>query len=86
MIDPDGIEEGSFRTKNIAPGITIILGKRSGEDKMVTQAYRFDKKKFTVKEARAWLRKEGKNPISFEAAHGVEEMSNEELKKHKGGK
>ena len=66
---PDDFEENSFRRKNIAPGVDIIIGKING--KMVTQAYRFKKGKFTASEARAWLKKRGIHTILFEPAKGV---------------
>jgi hypothetical protein len=50
LFDPD-----SFRRKNIAPGIDLILGKKKGKDTMETQAIRFDKDNFTLEEAKKWL-------------------------------
>jgi hypothetical protein len=68
IISPSRFEEGSFRRKNIAPGIDIILGKLKGETEMTAQAYRFKKDKFTEEEARVWLKDHKINPISFEPA------------------
>lgn len=70
MVNPGSLEENSFRRKNIAPGVDVILGKKGG--KMVVQAYRFKKSKFTAAGARAWLKKHGIHPRSFHAATGGE--------------
>lgn len=61
----------SFARKNIAPGIDVIFGiKGKGSE---IQAYRFDRKKFTPSQARAWLKAHDIKYISFEPA------SNEEI-------
>lgn len=68
MIDPEKFEQDSFRRKNIAPGVDIILGKLKGETSMMTQTYRFDSKKFTPDEAKKWLTEHDIKNIGFEAA------------------
>ena len=68
MADPGDFLKDSFRTKEIAPGIEIILGKRSEGGSMETQAYRFDKDKFSVEEAHKWLEEHKEKPILFEKA------------------
>jgi regulator of replication initiation timing len=68
IVDPDSFIKDSFRTKEIAPGITLILGKKTEGGPMETQAYRFDKDKFTEQEARDWLKSHDLKPISFEKA------------------
>lgn len=69
--DPDLFDPKSFRRKSIAPGIEIIVGKlKNGDGAMVTQAYRFDRSKFTVEQARKWLKDHEVNTIGFEAASG----------------
>jgi len=60
----------SFARKQVAPGVDIILGIKGGKSE--AQAYRFDRKKFTASEARAWLKKNNIHPISFEPATGKE--------------
>ena len=70
IADPDSFIKDSFRTKEIAPGITLILGKKTGGGSMETQAYRFDKDTFTEEEARKWLKDHDIHPISFEKAVG----------------
>ena len=51
--DPDKYSE--FRRKEITNGVSIILGKLKNDDKWETQAYRFDKEKFTMEQARKWI-------------------------------
>lgn len=69
--EPGDFKPDSFRRKNISDGVDIIIGKlKSGEDSMVTQAYRFDAQKFTVDEAKKWLKDHDIKYISFEPASG----------------
>jgi len=56
-----------FVRKNIAPGIDIIIGYKQGGGSE-TQAYRFDIKRYTPAEARAWLKEHNVKYISFEGA------------------
>lgn len=71
VVNPDKFEKDSFRYKNVAPGIDIIIGKLRGKSKMTAQAYRFDKEKFTIQEAKAWLKEHDINYIDFEAARSI---------------
>ena len=66
--DPSLFQKDSFRRKNIAPGINIIIGKLKGQDTTTTQAYRFNKNKFTAEQARKWLDEHNIKPILFEKA------------------
>jgi hypothetical protein len=66
--DPGDFQPDSFRRKNIAPGVDIIMGRLKGETTMTAQAYRFAADKFTASEARAWLKKNDIKYISFEEA------------------
>jgi hypothetical protein len=66
--DPSQFEKDSFRTKAIAAGVTIIMGRLKGESTMTTQTYRFDKDDFTVAEAKKWLKDNDVKYISFEPA------------------
>jgi len=68
MRDPADFIASTFRSKEIAPGIRIIMGKLTADGPMETQAYRFDKDKFTSAEARTWLKDHDLKPISFEEA------------------
>jgi len=69
---PGDFKEESFRRMTIAPGISIIIGRLKGETAATTQAYRFDRTKFTAAEAKAWLKEHDIKYISFEAATGKE--------------
>lgn len=79
--DPANFEKNSFRRKTIAPGISIIVGKKKGSDSMVTQSYRFDKSKFTPEQAKKWL-KDHNIKSGFEKAGDMKE--NEELQEGDG--
>lgn len=70
MMDPGSFEKDSFRRKNLAPGVTLILGKKSHgvSGSMVVQAYRFDASKFTADEAKKWLKDHNIDPMMFEPA------------------
>jgi len=77
--DPGDFKQDTFRRKNIDTGVDIITGKlKSGGDEMVTQTYRFKVDKFTVKEAKQWLKDNNVEYISFEPAE--EDMKNVVLK------
>jgi hypothetical protein len=67
--DPGAFIPESIRRKNITPGIDIIIGKiKDGDGSMETQAYRFDKEKYTPEQVKAWLKDHDIKPISFEPA------------------
>jgi HK97 family phage prohead protease len=68
--EPGDFEAGSFRSKDIAEGIRIILGKLKDSGKWETQAYRFSIEKFTAQEAKKWLKDHDIDYISFEPATG----------------
>jgi len=57
-----------FRRRNndLGSGIDVIYGIKNGKSEI--QAIRFDKNKFTVAQARSWLKNRGMRAISFEAA------------------
>jgi len=67
---PGDFKEESFRRMTIAPGVSIIIGRLKGETAATTQAYRFDRTKFTAAEAKEWLKEHDVKFISFEAATG----------------
>jgi len=73
--DPSEFDPTSFKSKDIAPGIRIIVGKiKGGDGSMVTQTYRFDKDKFIPQEAKDWLAKNKVHYISFEPATNTKDM------------
>lgn len=72
--DPGTFIKESFRTKEISPGISLILGKKSEGGSMETQAYRFDSDKFTEEQVKDWL-KEHDIKGTFEKAVDVDNIS-----------
>jgi len=74
VVSPKGFTK--FRMKKFTDGISIVLGVKKG--KWMTQAYRFDKKKFTAKQAREWLKKHNIKTIKFEKA--INEITDVELR------
>lgn len=81
IIKPSKLVSTSFRYKNIDSGIDIIIGKNEKDGNMVTQAYRFDKTKFTEQQAKEWLDKHKINYISFEKAKEEGETMKDEKDK-----
>ena len=70
VVNPSKFQKDSFRRKKISGGVSAIIGRLKGETTTSVQSYRFDKTKFTAKEARAWLKKKGIKFILFEPASG----------------
>lgn len=68
---PEEFREDSFRRKRIAPGVTLVLGKRGRERATSTQSIRFAADQFTPGQARAWLERQGYRPTAFEAANAA---------------
>lgn len=68
IVDPSKFKQDSFKRINITTGIDAIIGRLKGETTTTTQAYRFDKDKFTVAEAKKWLRDHDITFIRFEPA------------------
>jgi len=71
-----------FRRENdkFAKGIHAIWGVRKDDNKVELQAIRFDKTKFSVAQARAWLKDHDYKPILFEpASEGDSAMASNEL-------
>ena len=82
MIDPDKFQKDTMRTISIGPktsGITAIVGRLKGESTTKVASYRFDKDKFTAKQARQWLKEHDLKPITFEEASdkGINEMNDD---------
>ncbi len=78
--DPGDFDQDSFRRKNITDGVDIIAGHLKGETTMTTQTYRLKADKFTVAEAKKWLKDNNVHYISFEAATGSKDMEEAILK------
>lgn len=68
--DPKSFQPDSMRTIAISAekGITAIVGRLKEAKTTTIQAYRFEKKLFTVAEAKAWLKRKRIKVISFEQA------------------
>jgi len=54
--DPGLFEKGSFRTISLKPGVRAVIGKLKGKKSTTIQTLLFDKKKFDVTQARAWVK------------------------------
>lgn len=52
-----GIDPKSIRRTEIKDGVSLLVGKVDGEENTTALTYRFDAKKFTPAEAKAWLKK-----------------------------
>ena len=68
IIAPSRFQSDSFRRSNITKGIDIIVARLKGETSLTTQAYRFKKDRFTVDQAKKWLRDRDIKWILFEPA------------------
>ncbi len=68
IVSPSRFQPESFRRQNITKGIDIILARLKGETTLSTQAYRFQKDRFTVAESKKWLRDHDIEWILFEPA------------------
>lgn len=55
VADPDGFVKESFRTKELKPGLSVVVAKRSTDGPMQVTSYHFDATKFSSTEARKWL-------------------------------
>lgn len=76
LADPADFLADSFRRKQIAAGISLVLAKRKADGEsgpMEAQSYRFDRAKFTAQQARKWLADHRVKPILFETAGDAEE-------------
>lgn len=67
---PEDFEKGSFRRKNIANGVDIILGKLKSTGKWATQTYRLKSSVFTKEQAENWLKEHKAGNYSFSKATG----------------
>lgn len=79
--DPDQYEGFRRMNNELGDGIHIILGLKGGESEI--QAIRFDKSKYSVDEAKAWLRDNDYSVIKFEPA--IEEKSMESVERAEPG-
>lgn len=70
ITSPKRYRKRSFRSKRIAKGVRLIMGKQCASCPMETQAVRFDACEFSPSEARAWLKRHGMAPVKFEPSSG----------------
>lgn len=82
-------QEGKFRTKSIADGITILVGrlkrpKKGQENSGVVQTYRFDATKYSFNDGKKWMRDHKLKYRMAEKAIGVK--PNEKKKTKTKGK
>lgn len=62
--------KGNWGSQELKPGLRRIAGRLKSNNEWETQAYRFDRTKFTPKQARDWLKENDIKYISFEVATG----------------
>jgi hypothetical protein len=67
--EPSGYDRFRRENDKFGSGIHAIWGIKSGQA-VELQAIRFDSKKFTVAEAKSWLKAHDYKPILFEPASG----------------
>ena len=86
LIDPDKFEKFRRVNDELGKGVDVIFGIRESNSSEI-QAIRFDKDKFTPREAREWLKDHKFEPILFEAAEDkrVTEAGHLEDEKKSGG-
>ena len=71
VVEPSRFKADSFRRKDIAKGISIIIGQLRGNVSYTTQAYRFDTGVFTSDRAKIWLKNRSIKCLKFEVAKKV---------------
>jgi hypothetical protein len=54
--DPSSFQQDTFKTKEIKPGLSIIVGRPVGSSKTQVQSFRFDKDKFSKKEVLKFIK------------------------------
>lgn len=70
ILPPGDFQQDSFRSKKIATGIRIIVGRLKGKTTTTAQAYRLHVDHFSASEAKAWLKDHDVKYIRFEPATG----------------
>lgn len=74
--DPSKYDSFARKNDELGDGIDAIYGIKDGETEL--QAIRFDKTKYSVAEAKEWLKSHQFEPIEFEEASERSEMENQE--------
>jgi hypothetical protein len=84
--EPGEFEPDSMRTVELSEeqGISCVMGKLRGQDTMTIQTYLFDKEKWTVAEAEAWVKEHKKaRAIKRGARHSADDLRMlREIKQH----
>lgn len=57
LIDPSNFASDELKIRDIDDGVSIVVAKRSKEEKVETQSYKFTKKKFNAVSAGQWIKK-----------------------------
>ena len=72
MKDPSAFQEDSFKTIVLSEkeGIKAVIGRLKGETTTTVQVYLFDKSKWTVEKAKAWIRQHKKNAAEEQPSEG----------------
>lgn len=70
IANPDSFQPDSFREKEVAPGIVLLLAKRKGGNTMEGQAYHFDASRFPPHTAVAWLEEHNIKAMFLDMATG----------------
>jgi len=72
--DPGDFQKDSFRSKELPKSdVRMIIGKLKGETTTTVQSYRFPKDKFTVAQAKKWLKDNDVKYVEFEPAKETKE-------------
>jgi len=72
--NPGDFQKDSFRSKELPKSdVRMIIGKLKGETTTTVQSYRFPKDKFTVAQAKKWLKDNDVKYIEFEPAKETKE-------------
>ena len=74
LTDPEKYKRFRRQNNKFGEGIDAIFGIRKDNNKVELQAIRFKADKFTVAQAKKWLKDHGYKPIRFEAATGKKQM------------
>ena len=88
--DPGDFIDSSFRSKELPKskggkgGVRVIMGKLKAGGSMIVQAYRFPADRYTVAEAKQWLKNNDVKYISFEPAKDTSAEMNKRIRQKAG--
>lgn len=81
--NPDNFDSFARKNDRFGNGINVIFGIR--DNKATIQSIRFDKEKYSIDEAKKWLKDHNYSPISFEPAKDSIQKSEDVMSLFKGG-